>query len=113
MMSISRGWRYLWTAPTTAVGAPLLLAALVSGGGVEWVDGVLEVHGGLVDFYLRRVVGLVLKGGASAMTLGHIVVGRDRAALEATRAHERNLFYSRISGGIGISVDARAQGVSR
>jgi hypothetical protein len=88
-MRFSRLCVYVWVLPTSAFGLPLLMAALISGGGVQWVDGVLEVHGGLASFYLRRVVGVVLKGGASAMTLGHIVVGRDRIALDATRSHER------------------------
>ena len=65
------------------------MAALLSGGGVQWVDGVLEAYGGLAALYLRWVVGIFLKGGASAMTLGHIVIGLDRQMLKATRAHER------------------------
>jgi hypothetical protein len=85
----SRILAYVWAMPTTAVGVPLLVGAVMTGGGVQIVDGVVEVHGGLAAIYLRRVVGLVLEGGASAMTLGHIVVGVDRAALESTRAHER------------------------
>lgn len=80
---------YLWTLPTTAVGFPLLLGALLTGGRARWVDGVLEVHGGLVSFFLGRVVGISLQGGASAMTLGHIVLGIDPDALERTRSHER------------------------
>ena len=51
------------------------------------VDGVLEVHGGFVEFFLRHCT--VLPGGASAMTLGHVVLGRDEMALELTRPHER------------------------
>lgn len=30
-----------------------------------------------------------LARGADAMTLGHVVIGRDACALEVTRAHER------------------------
>jgi hypothetical protein len=30
-----------------------------------------------------------LPGGTAAMTLGHVVIGRDRESLESTRAHER------------------------
>jgi hypothetical protein len=88
-MRLARLARYVWALPTTAVGVPLLLAALLSGGRARWVEGVVEVRGGLAAFYLRHVVGLVLKGGASAMTLGHIVLGRDQLALDSTRFHER------------------------
>jgi len=88
-MRFPRLLAYIWALPTTLVGVPLLLAALLSGGGVRCVNGVLEVHGGLAAVYLRRVVGLFLKGGASAMTLGHIVLGLNTAALDATRFHER------------------------
>ncbi len=79
---------YLWALPTTAVGLLFVPAALLSrGGGVQWVDGVLELHGGAVRFFLEKCT--LLPGGASAMTLGHVVLGRDRAALEFSRSHER------------------------
>jgi hypothetical protein len=32
---------------------------------------------------------VLLDGGASAITLGHVVLGRDERALAQTRAHER------------------------
>ena len=83
-------WRpfvYLWTLPTTAIGLCAGAPALVSGGGMQWVDGVLEFHGGFVEFLLRDCT--LLEGGASAMTLGHVVLGRDRPSLEWTRSHER------------------------
>ena len=78
---------YVWAFPTTAIGVCLGAPALVSGGGMQWVDGVLEIHGGFVEFLLRDCT--LLKGGASAMTLGHIVLGRDRISLAWTRSHER------------------------
>lgn len=59
----------------------------MTGGRCTVVDGVLEIEGGLGRWLLRR--GLFLRGGASAMTLGHIVIGQSRAALNRTRAHER------------------------
>jgi hypothetical protein len=80
---------YVWTFPTTALGLILAVAAILTGGSARVVDGVLEVCGGAADFYLRRVVGLFLSGGASAMTLGHVVLGRDLDLLDATRSHER------------------------
>jgi hypothetical protein len=83
-----RAFAYAWALPTTAVGLLFLPLALVSRtGGAKVVDGVLELHGGPVDFFLRHCT--LLKGGASAMTLGHVVLGRDAALLELTRGHER------------------------
>ncbi len=78
---------YLWTLPTTLLGLWLLPLALVTGGGARLVDGVVEIHGGIVAWLLAHCT--LLKGGASAMTLGHVVLGRDRFLLDATRAHER------------------------
>jgi hypothetical protein len=80
---------YLWALPTTLLGLVMAGATLATGGRARVVDGVLEVCGGASEFWLRKVVGLVLKGGASAMTLGHVVIGRDLDLLDATRSHER------------------------
>ena len=79
---------YAWTLPTTALGLlflPLVLLSRTSGAKV--VDGVLELHGGPVEYFLRRCT--LLRGGASAMTLGHVVLGRDERLLDLTRSHER------------------------
>ena len=86
-MGVGRMGAYIWALPTTALGLLFVAPALLSGGGVQRVDGVLEVYGGAAALFLRRAT--LLKGGASAMTLGHVVLGRDRLALERTRRHER------------------------
>jgi hypothetical protein len=78
---------YLWTLPTTSFGLILLPFIRITGGGYAVVDGVLELHGGLVDQFLRHCT--LLKGGASAVTLGHVVLGRDELTLDLTRDHER------------------------
>jgi hypothetical protein len=78
---------YLWTFPTTLLGLIFVPLALMSGGGMRVVDGVLEVYGGFVTFFLSRLT--LLRGGASAMALGHVVLGRSPALLNATRQHER------------------------
>ena len=78
---------YLWTFPTTLVGLLFLPLALLTGGRAQLVDGVVEIHGGVVRLFLRRFV--ILKGGTSAMALGHVVLGQDRDALEWSRPHER------------------------
>ena len=79
---------YLWALPTTAVGLlAFALASMVGRVRYQVVAGVLEVHGGLVTTFLTR--GTLLAGGASAMTLGHVVLGRDEELLDLTRDHER------------------------
>lgn len=60
---------------------------LLSGGGMRWVEGVLEVYGGAASAFLRYCT--PLRGGASAMALGHVVLGRTRELLDFTRRHER------------------------
>src|SRR6476620_3307891 len=84
MRRIVRMLVYLWVLPTTVVGLVLVLLGAVSGGGVRVVDGVIEVHGGIVSWFLKY-----LAFGASAMTLGHVVLGKDADALEWSRSHER------------------------
>lgn len=79
--------KVLWSLPNTLLGIPLVVLSSVSGGEVRIVDGVIETHGRAVCWLLRRLI--PLPGGARALTLGHVVLGRDRAALEATRSHER------------------------
>jgi hypothetical protein len=79
--------RYLWASPNTVLGLLLIPLALVSHGKLAIVDGVLELHGGLIARLLRRWP--LRPGGPSAMTLGHVVIGRDGPALDRTRPHER------------------------
>ncbi len=78
--------RYLWASPNTAVGLGFVLLARSTGGGVRVVDGVVEAWGGALSGLLRRAP---IRGGARAMTIGHVVIGCDLVALDQTRAHER------------------------
>jgi hypothetical protein len=70
-----------------AAVAGLVPFALMQDGKAKIVDGVLEVHGGIVTRLLRR--GLPWVGGGAAMALGHVILGRDSHCLETSRAHER------------------------
>ena len=79
--------RYLWAFPNTLIGLILAVPVLLTGGRLEAVQGVLELHGRLAAFALRRCV--PLPGGAAAITFGHVVIGRDDYALATTRDHER------------------------
>ncbi len=80
---------YIWErAPdVTMVGVPFALLALVTGGRVGIHTGVLEASGGAVRFLLHRCT--LLQGGASALTLGHVVLAQDQACMDQSRAHER------------------------
>ena len=79
--------RYLWASPNTLIGLVFVPFGLRPRGGTRIVNGVLEVHGPMISGLLQHAV--PLRGGASAITFGHIVVGRDRGSLDITRAHER------------------------
>jgi hypothetical protein len=87
MRALIRLSAYLWALPTSMIGLAVMTGALLSGGRAHWVSGVIEVHGGFAAFALRRLV--PLRGGARAITLGHVVLGLDAAVLDATRRHER------------------------
>ena len=68
--------------PNTLLGATFVPAALLAGGGVRFERGAMEVYGGFAAWFLRRIC------GAGAMTLGHVILGRDRETLDFTRDHE-------------------------
>jgi hypothetical protein len=75
----------IWALPWTVLGSALGVLALSTGGGWQRVGRVLEFHGGLLQRLLRRVP---IAGGASAMTLGHVVIARTKADLDRSRRHE-------------------------
>lgn len=77
---------YAWALPTTMLGLVFVPDALFTGE-VRRVDGVLEIHGWLARSFLAHCT--LLEGGASAMTLGHVVIARNRHLLEESRSHER------------------------
>jgi hypothetical protein len=79
--------RYLWAFPNSLIGLLFVPIAAFTRGGVELVDGVLELHGPFIAWTLAHCI--PLNSGVVAITLGHVVLGRDREALVQTRAHER------------------------
>jgi hypothetical protein len=54
----------------------------MTGGKVQRRLGVLEFHGGFSDSLANRF-------GFDAMTLGHVILGRNARCLEALRDHEQ------------------------
>ena len=76
---------YAWAAPYSVVGLVLGVAALLLGARAQAHQGVLEFGGGLLGTLLSRLPGMPF----CAITFGHVILGVDRAALSAARAHEQ------------------------
>ena len=74
-----------WAAPNSLIGILLGGIGLLSGGRVQLRRGCLEFYGGAVTSILNRLP----PHGVMAMTLGHTIVGRSRAALSVVRDHEQ------------------------
>ena len=86
-MRASRILAYCWACPNTCLGLILLPLTWFGQGNASVVAGVCEIHGPAIAFILARCT--LLRGGALALTLGHVVIGRDQNALDLTREHER------------------------
>lgn len=84
-MSFTAFLRYIWAFPNTAIGLLLVVPALVSGGRVRRVQGVLEITGRAVAWVLQH---FPFSGPIVALTLGHVILGVDEEALELFRSHE-------------------------
>jgi hypothetical protein len=81
---VTRTLVYAWAGPTTLVGLVAGGLTLATGGKVQVRRGALEFHGGFARWLLeRRMV------RASAMTLGHAIIGRNPHCLESSRDHEQ------------------------
>jgi hypothetical protein len=78
--------KVVWAFPATAIGLAFAALALLSGGNVRIVRGAIEVQGGLAARFLRG--GIPFFGSAAAMTLGHVILGRDQSCLDRSRDHE-------------------------
>jgi hypothetical protein len=81
---LARGLSYLWAAPTSLIGLIAGTLTLSTGGRVQVRRGALEFHGGFSRWLLERTV-----VSASAMTLGHVILGRDPVCLDFCRDHEQ------------------------
>ena len=77
---------YLWASPVTGCALCVVLLGRITGGRAGVVWGVVEIHGGLVTWCLRK--GSPWFGPIAAMTLGHVILGRDGACLDHSREHE-------------------------
>jgi VIT1/CCC1 family predicted Fe2+/Mn2+ transporter len=75
---------YTWAAPTTLVGLTAGALTMATGGKVQRRRGALEFHGGFSRWFLMRRSVM-----AQAMTLGHVIIGRDECCLDNCRDHEQ------------------------
>ena len=91
---------YAWAAPTTAVGLVAGALTMVTGGQAQTRRGALEFHGGFSRWFLERQI-----VSAMAMTLGHVIIGRDEWCLDVCRDHEQaHVRQVEIWGGLFIPV---------
>jgi hypothetical protein len=81
-----RIFAYVWAAPYSALGLLFGALALLSGGRAHLRQGALEFGGGALGALLSR---LPPPFAFSAITLGHVILGLDRATLAAVRRHEQ------------------------
>ncbi len=79
------GWRWLWAAPWSLLGLALSAPAVLVGARPRWVGRTLEVSGGRLSFWMAEHGPF----GVVAITLGHVILGRDEPTLQVLRAHER------------------------
>ena len=62
------------------------IITLMTGGKMTIIRGTIEFHGGISTFLLKHCT--VLKGGAAAITIGHVIHGQDQRCLDQARNHE-------------------------
>lgn len=74
---------YLWVAPVTLFGLVLALIAYWLGASVKRRFGVLEVAGNTRTPILRSI-----SSRFEAITLGHVILGRNHGTLTRYRGHE-------------------------
>jgi hypothetical protein len=74
---------YLWVAPVTLFGLVLALIAYCLGASVKRRFGVLEVAGNT-----RTPIPRSISSRFEAITLGHVILGRNHGTLTRYRSHE-------------------------
>ncbi len=79
-----RSLRYLWAFPTSLPGLFVAALTLATGGRAQLCGGALEAWGGFSSWLLEHTL-----VGAQAMTLGHVILGRDHGCLVDCRDHEQ------------------------
>ena len=81
-----RLWQYAWASPATLLGLAVGAMAVACGATARRVDGVLEIAGGKLAQSAAR---WPVARRFCALTLGHVVIGRDHGVLDSCRVHEQ------------------------
>ena len=89
----------LWASPGSLVGLTAGMLGLLTGGAVRRVGRTLEFHGGFIRWLLER-----WPVRAAAMTLGHVIIGRDVDCLLSTRDMNWCTCISTNAGGRCLSL---------
>jgi hypothetical protein len=79
-------WRAIgivWASPNSLLGLTVGLLGLATGGRARRIGPTIEFHGRAIRWLLSH---LLVR--ASAMTLGHVILGQDAGCLERSRLHE-------------------------
>jgi len=75
--------RYIWVFPATLFGFIAVGLTLITGGSGQVYSGVIEAWGGFAAWVFKR---LIRRG--CAMTIGHVIIGRDEYSVCRYRQHE-------------------------
>ena len=78
--------KIIWVSPNTLLGLSLGLLGIPFGSRLQVRKGCLEFYGGLVTWVLSQIPP---GRSTSAMTLGHVILGRSAEELSLCRAHEQ------------------------
>jgi hypothetical protein len=78
-----RALAYLWVSPVTLFGLAFALLAYLLGASVKRRYGVLEVAGNTRTPILRSI-----SSRFEAITIGHVILGRNHGTLTRYRSHE-------------------------
>lgn len=77
--------RYSWVLPVSCIGIVLLPFVILSGGAVGIAAGIIQAEGGIASSLLSR---LCPHAPIDAITIGHVIFGRNRGSLIRCRDHE-------------------------
>jgi heme A synthase len=78
--------RYCWVLPVSCIGIVLIFLVIASGGTVRIAAGVLEAEGGMLRWLLSHIR---RQFTIEAVTIGHVILSRNRESLLRFRDHER------------------------